>query len=112
TWHYYPTITDFVNEHAKIVEIERDVNIDDMVKLLSTKSTKELARLGLALVDLHITKQRIADQNATLVTLKTNSAFNVLPNTVLRTGDIVKIDDAGNDDIIAPFDMDKTIITS
>ncbi|KAJ2076299.1 hypothetical protein GGI09_008475, partial [Coemansia sp. S100] len=100
--NYNPDISDFANQHAQLVEIERNVNIEDMTRLLSTKSTTELA----------LVKRLSADQNATLVTLMPSVTDGSLPNTILRTSDIVKIDEAANDHVIKPFDVECTYIVS
>ncbi|KAJ2020768.1 hypothetical protein GGI14_000564 [Coemansia sp. S680] len=102
TSNYNPDISDFANQHAQLVEIERNVNIEDMTRLLSTKSTTELA----------LVKRLSADQNATLVTLMPFVTDGSLPNTILRTSDIVKIDEAANDHVIKPFDVECTYIVS
>ncbi|KAJ1888321.1 hypothetical protein LPJ71_008512, partial [Coemansia sp. S17] len=95
-----------------LIEIERDVNIENMTRLLSTKSTTELAHIGLGLVNMRVVKRLSADQNATLVTLMPSVAGGSLPNTILRTGDIIEIDEAANDHVIKPFDMECTYIVS
>ncbi|KAJ2248921.1 hypothetical protein GGI13_004463 [Coemansia sp. RSA 455] len=97
TSNYNPDISDFANQHAQLIEIERDVNIEDMTMLLSTKSATELTHIGLALVNMQVVKRLSAVHNATLVTLMPSVTGGSLPNIILRTGDIVKIDEAAND---------------
>ncbi|KAJ2105889.1 hypothetical protein IW146_008027 [Coemansia sp. RSA 922] len=83
-----------------------------MTRLLSTKSTTELAHIGLGLVNMRVVKRLSAGQNATLVTLMPSVTGGSLPNTILRTGDIIKIDEAVNDHVIKPFAVECTYIVS
>ncbi|KAJ2010399.1 hypothetical protein GGI06_004957, partial [Coemansia sp. S85] len=108
TSSYNPDVFAFVDEHAQLVEIEHSVDIDKVVQLLYTKSTTELARLGLALINLQVLEHHVTGQSAILLKLRPCLAGGSLPNTTLRTGDIVKLDGVANDHVIMPFDMEST----
>ncbi|KAJ2010985.1 hypothetical protein GGI14_006285 [Coemansia sp. S680] len=74
----YPAIADSVNQQAQHIERNRNNVLRTMANLLSTMSV----RLEAATEDM------------------------LLPPTIMRTGEIVRIDDTANDRVVCPFDLD------
>ncbi|KAJ2097260.1 hypothetical protein GGI09_003929, partial [Coemansia sp. S100] len=102
----YPAITDVVNQQAQFIERDRNNALNEMAHLLSTMWTTELRASGYAMVGLQIAEQRINDYGAKEVRLEAASEDMLLLSTVLRIGEIVRLDDAANDDIVRSFDLD------
>ncbi|KAJ2055726.1 hypothetical protein GGI17_006542, partial [Coemansia sp. S146] len=101
----HPTIADFVNQHAHVIERDRNNILKRMTHLLSTMSVTELKASGYAVAGLRIAEQCSTSYGDVEVRLEAVSE-DLLPPTVMRIGDIVCIDDAANDDAIRSFDLD------
>ncbi|KAJ2475142.1 hypothetical protein EV174_005383, partial [Coemansia sp. RSA 2320] len=104
-------IVAFVNKHAELVVVERDIDLGQMIELLSTKSTAQLEDMGYSLCNLRIAQRSGTSNNATLVTLEPTRCQE-LPWTILRTGDIVKLDKPANDHIVRKYDIESPDVIS
>ncbi|KAJ2870158.1 hypothetical protein GGH93_005784, partial [Coemansia aciculifera] len=102
----YPAITDFVNQHAALVECDRNNVLKKMTHLLSTMSVTELEASGYAVAGLRVAEQRSTSYSAAEVRLEAAPEDKLIPPTVMRIGETVRIDDAANDDVIRSFDLD------
>ncbi|KAJ2075339.1 hypothetical protein GGI03_002371 [Coemansia sp. RSA 2337] len=102
----YPAITDVVNQQAQFIERDRNNALNEMAHLLSTMSTTELRASGYAMAGLQIAEQRINDYCAKEVRLEAASEDMLLLSTAMRIGEIVRLDDAANDDVVRSFDLD------
>ncbi|KAJ2041745.1 hypothetical protein IW146_002324 [Coemansia sp. RSA 922] len=102
----YPAIADSVNQQAQHIERNRNNVLRTMANLLSTMSVTELGAFGYAMPGLRITRQWINDDGSSEVRLEAATEDMLLPPTIMRTGEIVRIDDTANDRVVCPFDLD------
>ncbi|KAJ2091940.1 hypothetical protein GGI16_005963 [Coemansia sp. S142-1] len=104
--YFYPAIADSVNQQAQHIERDRNNVLRTMANLLSTMSVTELGASGYAMPGLRMARQWINDDGSSEVRLEAATEDTLLPPTVMRIGEIVRIDDAANDKVVRPFDLD------
>ncbi|KAJ2466109.1 hypothetical protein GGI03_002294, partial [Coemansia sp. RSA 2337] len=102
----YPAITDIVSQQAQFIERDRNNALNEMANLLSTMSTTDLRASGYAMVGLRIAEQRSNDYGAKVVRLEAASEDMLLLFTVMRIGEIIRLDDTANDRVVRSFDLD------
>lgn len=80
---------------AKALEEEQKLDVDETNKLLSSQSPKQLAKQGLAIVNLAISSTRTGMGGRTIITLELDSAVSTKGQELdfgeIRTGDIVRV---------------------
>ncbi|KAJ2106769.1 hypothetical protein IW146_007625 [Coemansia sp. RSA 922] len=91
---------------AQFIERDRNNALNEMANLLSTMSTTDLRASGYAMVGLRIAEQRSNDYGAKVVRLEAASEDMLLLFTVMRIGEIIRLDDTANDRVVRSFDLD------
>lgn len=80
---------------AKALEEEQKLDVDETNKLLSSQSPKQLAKQGLAIVNLAISSTRTGMGGRTIITLELDPAVSTKGQELdfgeIRTGDIVRV---------------------